>query len=259
MIVSNLDPKVFAEAMAAARPRDLEYLAHSFSIIYELDPTFMLKVSDAIPQAKFFSSTAEEWRLQTNELQKVLVFFAPPIEMQPARGWVHANEGVIDGPLKTFFAYLAPEVAIRFHKTGKSVQLVNRDRPEWGETGLAILDIAALDYESCLAMVRHQLGQFEAALYHLNLGSLRGIVFFFRTLHELSPELFNELLTRLDLDAPAAAKTIKQLATNQPKERRAYIKLARSGKIIPGKLGELSTALLDRIERAEQDARAEVE
>lgn len=52
-IVAGLSPQAFAESMAAARPRDLENLAHSFEVICDVDRSFMDKVSAALKKEEF--------------------------------------------------------------------------------------------------------------------------------------------------------------------------------------------------------------
>jgi hypothetical protein len=114
----------------------------------------------------------------------------------------------------------------------------------------------AVDKDVCLELVNQQISEFEEALYKLNLDPPKWIVTFFRVLHELSPEVLFKLIDRIDLDTPAAEKTIKQLVTNQRREHKAYVKLARGGRVFPGKFGSLAQGLLDRLERAEK-AKAE--
>lgn len=114
----------------------------------------------------------------------------------------------------------------------------------------------AVDKDVCLEMVNQQLPEFEEALYKLNLDPPKWIAYFFRILHELSPEVLDKLIDRIDLDTPAATKTIEQLVTNQRREHMAYVKLARAVRGLPGKFGSLAQGFLDRLERAE-NAKAE--
>jgi hypothetical protein len=250
-ILSQLDPKAFAEALATIRPRELEGLGRSFELIYEVERDFIGRVATSIPAEKFFSSTLDEWRLQSHELLGVLGFFAQGQDRQPARAWVDANQGVIEGPLKTRLAWISPELAVSFHKSGRGVELVAPNEPRWFETCLAILGVMNVDRAVCAEIVEQQLPQLEAALYRLSLRPLTGIANFFRLLHELAPALFDRFLDQLDIDKPEAKKTIDQIIKSQPKERRDYIKLARKGGTVPGKMGQLSNALLERLRTAE--------
>lgn len=255
-IVAGLAPRAFAEAMAAARPRDLENLARSFEVLHEVDQSFVDKVAAALKNEDFFKVTADEWKRQTRELQHLLLFFCDRTTFEPARSWVDANSAVIDGPLNTRLAFIAPEVAIAFQKSGRGVKLLDADDTNWNHTGLAIWRVMAVDKEVCLELVNQHLPDFEQALYKLNLDSPKWIAYFFRVLHELSPNVLDKLIDRIDLDTPAAAKTIKQLVTNQQREYKAYVTLARAGRVFPGKIGSLSQGFLDRLERAEM-AKAE--
>ena len=75
-----------------------------------------------------------------------------------------------------------------------------------------------------------------------------GIAKFFRLLHDVSPAVFGKFLDQLDFDKPEAKKTIDQLIKFQPREWRDYVKLARAGRLFPGKMGQLSKALWDRLQ-----------
>jgi hypothetical protein len=251
-IVAGLSPQAFAEAMAAARPRDLEGLAQSFAVIHEVERSFVGKVGDLLKKEDFFKVTVDEWKLQTRELQQLLAFFCSRTTFEPARSWVDANSAVIDGPLNTRLALIAPEVAVAFQKSGRGVKLLDAYDTDWNHTGLAIARIMSVDKDVCLELVNQQLPEFEEALYKLNLDPPKWIAYFFRVLHELSPEALDKLLDRIDLDTPAAAKTIKQLVTNQRREHKAYVKLARAGRAFPGKLGSLAQGFLERVEQAEK-------
>ncbi|MGI8980361.1 MAG: hypothetical protein ACR2FY_14130 [Pirellulaceae bacterium] len=247
-IVSQLNPRAFAEAMETSLPRELEGLSRSFEFIYEIDQSFTEKVAGAIQTDRFFSSTSDEWRQQSEELLHVLGFFAQGRDRQPARTWVDANQDVIVGPLRPRLAWISPDVAVSFHKAGRGVVLVAANEPRWFETSLAIFGIMNVDRRICAEIVEQQLPQLEAALYRLTLKPLTGIAHFFRLIYELSPQLFDKFLVRLDLDKPEAKKTLEQIVRSQPNERRAYMKLARKGTIVPGKMGLLSKTLLERLQ-----------
>jgi hypothetical protein len=247
-IVSQFDPKAFAEALTTSSPRDLESLSRSFAIIHEVEPKFLVQVGACLSEEKFFASTSDEWRLQSDELQHILGFFAQGKEMQPARTWVKANQNVIEGPLRTRLACIAPEVAVSFHKSGQGVAIVDASEPTWNETCLAIARIMALDHALCVELVGQQMSDLEQALYRLSLRPLTWIAKFFRLLHEVSPTVFDKFVDQLNLDNPEAKKTIDQLVRTQPKERRNYMKLARAGRLFPGKIGQLSKSLWDRLQ-----------
>lgn len=252
-ILDQLEPNAFALAMANAKPRDLENLARAFEMIREIDKSFLRRVAENVPLAEFYSATKKDWETQSDELQSLLLFFALGKEMRPAADWIRANESVVVGPLKTELACVAPDVAVRFHRNGKGVELLSSGRANLNMTAIAILGMSAVDKEACLELVEQEIPHFENALYELSLDPPRWVVRFFRVLHKLSPELYSRLLNLLDLDKPAPMATIKRLVTNQHKERKKYLKLARAGRLFPGKAGDLATGLGERIETAQRE------
>lgn len=230
--------------------RDMETLARSLSIIQEVDAGFLPRVSSLVPEEEFFITVRADWRTQSSELRHLLGFFCMGKELQPARNWVSRNEQVIEGPLEPMLAGIAPQVAINFFKAGKGVKLTKQNQQRWNETVLAISAIANVDKNICIEIVMEQLDEFEALLYKLTLDSPKYIILFFRLIHELSSELFSNLVGRLDMDDPRAIKTIGQLVKSQPKERTNYKKLAKLARRMGGDVGALGEKLLMRLEEA---------
>ncbi len=254
-LVDMLDPNAFAQVMNTSKPRDLENLARAFEMIYEIDKAFLIRVADALSLADFYAAAKDDWKSQSSELQSILLFFAIGKEMKPAADWIRANESIIEGPLKHELACIAPDVAVRFHRAGKGVELISPGHANWSMAALAISGMAANDKEACEELVEQNLPGFETALYELSLRPPAGIVRFFHLLHKLSPDLYDQLLDRLDLDKTKPMETIKRLVTNQQNQREAYLKIARAARFFPGNAGELAKGLGERIEKAqlEQD------
>ena len=151
-------------------------------------------------------------------------------------------------------AGIAPQVAVKFHKAGKHVSLTGRGQHRWNETAWAICGIANEDNDVCIEIVVGQLSDLENKIYDLTLDSPRYLVLFFRLIYELSRELFNQLVRRLDVDDPRFIKTIGQLVKSQPKERANYKKLARLARRIGGGIGLLGEGFLARL--SDESARA---
>jgi hypothetical protein len=154
--------------------------------------------------------------------------------------------------LTTLFACISPEVAINFFRNGKGVEIGGKSHVNWNHIGLAIRRIGLLDRATCIEIVESRLNELRIALYELTLDAPASLLAFFRTLNWLSENLFETFLSSLDLDDALAQSTIKQLATNQTKERANYKKIARVGRRVGGNTGILASAFLERLESAIQ-------
>jgi hypothetical protein len=89
--VHALDPGAFAAAMAKASPRDLDSLGRSFFFIHEVDKGFSKRVAGVLDIEQFSASTSDEWRCQSGELQRLLMFFCEWGDFEPVHGWTTAN------------------------------------------------------------------------------------------------------------------------------------------------------------------------
>lgn len=246
-IVAQLDPACFAESMRGIVSRDMETLARSFSVIHEVDPGFVRRVAPLVPEDEFYAATKSDWQAQSEELKHLLAFFCIGSELQPARNWISGNQKLIEGPLEPLLAAIAPQVAIKFHSSGRQVSLTGRGQHRWNETTLAIAGIAMVDKDACIEIVTGKLSDLEAKLYSLTLDPPHYVVRFFRAIHELSSELFTSFVCRLDLDDPRAIETLSRLAKSQPKQRANYEKLARLARRLGGDVGVLGESLLVRL------------
>jgi hypothetical protein len=245
--VVQVDPQQFAKAMERAIPRDLEKLARSFEIIREIDLNFTQRVVGCLSETDFFAATVDGWKEQSGELQGLTAFFSLGEDFEPGAAWVRKNKQIITGPLCTLFACVAPDVAIEFHKDGKGIEIVNPRHAIWQDTTLAVKRIAALDKSLCAEIVASQLDKLREAMYSFGPGSVGQLLRFWRTLYEVSPELFERLASDLNLDGQAAKDTIEQVVRNHPKERFQYTKLARCGLRWTGRVAQLCSELLCRL------------
>jgi hypothetical protein len=142
---------------------------------------------------------------------------------------------------------IAPEVAVEFQESGRTIDIVNPSGAKWYLTHLAIKRLAALNKPLCAELVGKQLCNLQEAMYKLSLDPVQHILRFFRILFDLSAELFERFVTTLNFDDPIAKKSLEQLVRSQPKERIKYEKLARCGQRLTGRIAELSTELLGRL------------
>lgn len=248
-ITANLDPQVFARALEEATSRALEQLARAFEVLSEIEPKFIGDVVDCLSQEHFFAATQDDWVNQSSELDHILRFFCGGEDLQPAAEWVRKNQHLIAGPLRTIFVCIAPEVAIEFHKAGRAIELAD-DHSHWQERAFAIGRLAKRDEPIAVEIVEQQLGSLIDEIHKLTLDEPQYVIRFFRVLFELSERLFDRFVSAIDLDNPIALKTIAQLSKNQPKERRHYQQVARCGCRMPGRISELSSELLRRLEDA---------
>lgn len=254
-VVAQLDPADFALAMKHIISRDMETLAHSLSIIHEVEPGFISRVASLVPEEDFHIAAGSDWRIQSTELRCLLGFFCIGNECQPARKWVTRNEQVIEGPLEPMLAGVAPQVAVRFYNEGRGVNLTGQQQQRWNETAWAISAIADVDKDVCIKIITDQLDELEGALYNLTLDPPNYIVLFFRLIHDISGELFSHFVRRLDVDDPRAIKTIGRVVKSQPEERANYEKLARLACRIGGDVGVLGKSLLMRLEQPSETTR----
>jgi hypothetical protein len=65
----------------------------------------------------------------------------------------------------------------------------------------------------------------------------------------LSGELFEKLVSAIDIDDVRCTGLVQQLLSNQPSELLKYRKLARCGMKAPGKLGAVSAQLHARLDK----------
>lgn len=243
-IVSQLTPEDFAVAMKSIISRDMVSLAHSLSVIHEVEPEFISRVALLVPEKDFHIAARFDWRTQSSELLHLLGIFCIGKEHQPARNWVSHNEQVIEGPLKPMIAGIAPQIAINFFEAGRGVALTEKHQQRWDITVWAMSAIADLDKDVCIKIITDQLDELENALYDLTLGSPRYIFLFFRLMYKVSSELFSHFVNKLSIEDPRATKTINQLVKTQPKERANYEKLARLACQVGGDVGALGESLL---------------
>jgi len=252
-LVDALDPNAFAQVMNTTKPRDLENLARAFEVIYEIDEAFLIRVTNALSLGDFYSAARDDWKSQSSELQSLLLFFSIGKEMNPAADWIRANESIIDGPLVPELACIAPDVAVRFHRAGKGVELIDPGDADWSMCAIAISGMSTVDREACEELIMQNFQSFEEALYVLSLRSPVGIVRFFRALHKVSTSLYDQLMDRFDLNKAKPTETIKRLVSNQQNERDAYLKIARASCVFPGKAGELARSVGERIKKAQRE------
>jgi hypothetical protein len=248
-IVSQLNPVCFANSMLTLVSRDMEILARSLSVIHEVDAEFIPKIASLISHEDFLCANMSDWQTQSDELTHLLRFVCIGADRQPARNWVVRNETVIKGTLQPTFAAIAPQVAVRFHDAGKQVSLSGHSQHRWNETVWAISEIASVDKNACIEIVTRQLPDLETKLYDLTLDSPRYIILFFRLIHELSSELFINIVSRLDMDDSRAKKTICQLVSTQPNELANYRRLGRLTCRVGGKIGAIGKSLLVRLDQ----------
>ena len=249
-IVSQLDPRDFANSMSCIISRDMETLARSLSVVREVDPEFIPKIAPLVSDNDFLAATRADWETQSDELLHLLRFFCVGPDFAPARNWVIRNENVIVGPMEPTLAGIAPLVAVSFHKAGKVVSLTGKSQHRWNETAWAISAIAEVDKSVCIEIVTGQLAVLEAELYALTLDPPRYVVLFFRLIHDLSSDLFMDFVGRLDMSDPRAIKTIAQLVKSQPKERANYEKLARLARRVGGSIGAVGERFLTLVDEA---------
>jgi hypothetical protein len=246
-IVAKLDPQAFARAMENAISRDLEQLARAFEVLREIKPTFMGMIAACLSEEHFFSATREDWVTQSAELDSLLRFFCIGEDLQPAAAWVRKNQHHIAGPLRTIFVCIAPDVAVEFHKAGRVVQLLGRES-RWQEQGFAITRLAMVDTSIAIELFEQQFDEILDAFHKLTLDEPQHLIRFCRALFQLSESLFRRFFTAINLDSPVALETVGRLLKNQHRERRHYRQLAKYGRRLTGRVAELSTELLRRLE-----------
>ena len=249
-IVSGVDPRMVSAAMERAVSRELEGLAWTLEFIQKIDQEFATKVASSLSGEVFFASTSSDWRDQTPELQKLIRFFAIGPNLEPASNWVRDNKGQIRRPLQPLFVCIAPDVAIEFFNNGKGLKLAATHQMSWPETTGAIARLAKADGEQCKRIVAEKIPELLDALYTLSLESGNHIIKFFKVLFELSPELFEQFVDRINLDDDRCLRLVRQLLSSQPKELINYRKLAKFGMKVTGKLGMLSAQLFARLNPA---------
>lgn len=251
-IVDQLDPSVFAESLRNPVNRDLENLARTLAIIYEVDHQFVSKIGPLVPKDDFLSATESDWQAQSSELKNLLSFFALGSDREPARSWVIDQQTRIQGPLHPLLIYIAPEVAVDFFKSDKGATLIGLSQHRWNATVSALGALADHDQEVCVKILKSQLHQIEHRLYELTLDPPQSILILFRMLHHVSPELFNALVARLDVQCDQAQSTIQKLVKTQHREKRNYTKLARIAKRNGGQVAVVGSQLLEEIAKAEK-------
>lgn len=251
-VVSQLSPERFARVLSRSTPRDLENMARSLGVIRDIDPEFPKRISEHIAATDFLNATVDDWTHQSSELVSLIRIFCIGEDFEPARVWIQEMQQTIQPPLKTLFAAIAPSVAIAFYKASKAVELVDERNTRWHETNLAIHALAKTDEQVCVEIVEKQLSKFVAAFYRLNLDSIKHMLAFMRILKGLSQDVFDRFLSQLDFNDETAMKTISQLANNQHRERREYLKLARLGKRFGGTVRCLADDFIERLERSKQ-------
>lgn len=246
-IVDGVDPQMISVAMERAVSRELEGLAYTFEFIHKVDQKFATKVAASLSGEAFFASTSNDWRDQTRELQLLIRFFAGGPNLEPASNWVRANKDQIRGPLKPLFVLIAPDVAIEFYQNGKGLMLAADHEMSWPITSGAISRLANTDREQCKRIVNEKFPELLDALYKLSLESEHYIIHFFKVLFELSPELFEQFVDRINLDDSRCIMLVQQLLSTQAKEMVEYCKLVKYGMKISGKLGTISKQLFARL------------
>jgi hypothetical protein len=247
LIVAGLEPESFARALEHAVSRDLEQLARALAVVHEIEPDFVRRVAACLVEDQFFVATHDDWVMQSTELQHLLMFFCIEKDFCPAATWVQKNRHLIAGPLKTFLACVAPEVAVEMHQAGRGVELTGHPA-RWADRGFAITQLTRVNRRVATEIVVAHLEALCNEVHVLTLDSPKDLVRFFRAVHNLSSELFVRLIEGIDLDSSTASETISSLLSTQPRERRHYRALARCGSRIPGRVAALSMELLRRLE-----------
>ncbi|GAB5407375.1 MAG: hypothetical protein Aurels2KO_56060 [Aureliella sp.] len=246
-IANGIDPEKFAAGLVDAHARDMENAARSLSIICEVRPKFLKLLAAQMPSQRFLDSSVESWRTQGSELLHLLRFFTTQKTNEPARSWVTQQKDIIEGRLSVILVGIAPNVAVEKFETGQGILLVERYNHRWGDTFFAIVSLYQYDHEKCQVIVRAHLGQLEVAMYRLDLCPLTDFMRVFRALHQISPELFEDFVARLNLSHPVAQKTLEQLRRSQPRELKAYRRLAKIGMRLNGAIAELASELMKRL------------
>ena len=144
-IFAKVDAQVYATALGNAVSRNLETLAHTFSVFHEVEPKLMHAIAAKIDEPVFFEATKQDWEHQTGELNRLIRCFCIEDDLNPSRKWIAGNRHHFAGPMQAIFAAIAPEVAMEIHSEGGFVELTNESNPHWHETGIAIAGMAKID------------------------------------------------------------------------------------------------------------------
>lgn len=248
-IFAKVDAQVYATALENAVSRNLETLAHTFSVFHEVEPKLIQAIAAQIDEPVFFEATKQDWEQQTEELNHLIRCFCLDKDLNPSRKWIAENRHQFTGPMEVIFAAIAPDVAMKIHGEGGSVELTCESNPHWHETVMAITGMAKIDEPTTIEIVQKQLHVLLLAFYHIELSSTKWMVNFLRLLHELSPELFDDFVSRIDFDHPTATETIDQLVRTQRRKIDNYRSMARVGIRQGGKIGIVATDLLSRLNR----------
>lgn len=246
-IANGIDPEKFANGIVDSLARDMENAARSLAIIYEVRPEFLTLLAAKIPTQRLLERNIESWRTQGTELLHLLRFFSTPKENEPARSWVTQQKDIIEGKLSVILVGIAPNVAVEKFESGQGILLVEQYNHRWGDTLFALANLFDFDKEKCRIIVRAHFNQLEVAIYRLDLRPLTDFMRVFRALHHISPELFQDFVTRLDLSHPVAQKTLEQLRKSQRRELQCYRRLAKVGMRLEGPLAEIASELLEQL------------
>lgn len=247
-IRAQLKPSIFAVAMRQLVSRDIENLARSLATLKKIDPNFIDEIAIITPK-EFHETCTPDWQVQSTALIKLLRVFCVDNMCAPANAWVAANASKIDGPLKLFMAAISPETAINFHRSNLSVMLYDEWHPDWNLSKYALCRIAEIDEKICEEIVHCNLQELTSSVYKVSIDNPRHLVNFFRVLHDAFPKLFSKLVAGIDLSSPQAAKSLDLLDSERDFVRMNYRKLAKVASKQDGRLGELGSELLVRINR----------
>lgn len=243
-IVSQFNPADFALVLKNIISRDLEVMARSLSFVYEVDSEFISQLSCLVPD-EFHIATRKDWHLQSSELRHLLFYFCIGNDLQPARSWIYRNQEFIEGPLKPMLAGIAPQIAVKFFTIGKGVKLTGQYQQRWNETAHAIHAITGVDRDICIQIVTEQLDELVGQLYKLTLDPPKNIILFFHAIHDLSKNLFDTFVGKLDINDPRIKILVNQLVKSQPKELVNYKKLARLACLNGGEISVFGKKFLD--------------
>ncbi|MFO0805493.1 MAG: hypothetical protein U0791_20505 [Gemmataceae bacterium] len=252
-ILSHLEPRPFALAMETATPRDLEGLARGYEVIHKIDRDFIGSIANCLSEVSFFAAAHDAWVNQSGELDHLIRYFCIGPTYEPAASWVRKNQHLIDGPFSVLYAWIAPDIAIEWHKSGRQIDLIGK-HSRLREISYAIMGLAKLDNSLTIEIVEMQIDRILEALYKLTFDEPQHLVRLFRTLHSLSSKLFARFVDRVDLEHPIALKTSTELPTLPKNERRAYQRIARLGEQIGGRLAKISAVFLRRLKESDRSS-----